>query len=133
VGLDPTRRGPFLDRACGDDSNLRAAVDDLLAGHAEADQDRFLDSPSTTGPETSPSADGLNGRIGPYVLQRMIGAGGMGVVFEAARVDEYHQTVAIKLIRHDHLADEIVERFRGERQVLAGLEHPNIARLLDGG
>src|SRR5262249_56131407 len=72
-------------------------------------------------------------RIGPYQVERMIGSGGMGSVYVALRVDDLQQRVALKLIKRGLDSDELVQRFRLERQVLAGLNHPHIARLLDGG
>ncbi len=72
--------------------------------------------------------------IGPYRIEREIGRGGMGVVYLASRSDDaYYKQVAIKLLHANLQNDEVVRRFRGERQILASLEHPNIARLLDGG
>ena len=73
-------------------------------------------------------------RVGPYRLIREIGRGGMGVVFEASRDDaEYRKQVALKLVPSWSRQPERIERFRQERQILAALEHPNIARFLDGG
>lgn len=72
-------------------------------------------------------------RIGPYEIRKRIGQGGMGNVYLAARVDDFKQTVAIKLIRRGLDTEEILKRFERERQVLAAMKHPNIARLLDGG
>jgi serine/threonine-protein kinase len=73
-------------------------------------------------------------RVGPFALSRELGRGGMGAVWLAERADgAYEQQVAVKLIRAGWDAEEILQRFRAERQILAGLEHPNIARLLDGG
>ncbi len=71
-------------------------------------------------------------RVGPYRILRELGAGGMGTVFLAERDDEFHQRVAIKVVR-GMLSREVLTRFRAERQILASLEHPAIARLLDGG
>ncbi len=77
---------------------------------------------------------GTGERFGPYELRELLGRGGMGVVFKAERVDgELTQTVAIKLMQHAWLDPRSFERFRNERQTLAGLVHNNIARLLDGG
>ncbi len=74
------------------------------------------------------------GRLGPYRLLRTLGEGGMGIVFLAERADEeYRQRVAVKVLRLGAAGGSVVTRFRRERQILAGLEHPNIARLLDGG
>jgi serine/threonine protein kinase len=76
----------------------------------------------------------LTGRtLGPYVIHELLGSGGMGSVYRAVRVDDYHQVVAIKFVRPDHGSEEILRRFRTERQALARLSHPNIVRLLDGG
>src|SRR5438270_13608662 len=73
-------------------------------------------------------------RMGPYRLVRELGRGGMGVVYEARRDDdEYHKTVAVKLAPEWRHREDFTARFRSERQILAGLEHPNIARFLDGG
>src|SRR5262245_8204323 len=85
-----------------------------------------------------PATDGMNSlagcRIGPYKLIREIARGGMGAVYLAARADEeYRKQVAIKIVKRGMDTEAIVRRFRKERQILAGLDHPNIARLLDGG
>src|SRR5438105_2011200 len=73
-------------------------------------------------------------RIGPYRLIRKLGQGGMGSVYLAARADDqFEQQVAVKIVKRGMDTDFILSRFRNERQILAGLEHPNIARLLDGG
>jgi serine/threonine protein kinase/tetratricopeptide (TPR) repeat protein len=76
----------------------------------------------------------IGSRLGPYRLVELIGRGGMGEVYQAERADDhYHARVAIKLVRVDHDASQVAWRFRSERQILAQLEHPNIARLIDGG
>ena len=73
-------------------------------------------------------------RIGAYRLEKQIGQGGMGVVYLATRADsEYFKKVAIKLIPQAKVSDVVVSRFRKERQILASIEHPYVARLLDGG
>ncbi len=72
-------------------------------------------------------------RIGPYRLERLLGRGGMGSVFLALRVDEFEKQVAIKLLRPGLSTTEVIQRFHHERQILANLDHPNIAKLLDGG
>ncbi|MBP6772991.1 MAG: serine/threonine protein kinase [Gemmatimonadaceae bacterium] len=118
---------------CGDDVLLCEAVLALLRAHDV--NDTFLETPAA-----ALSADVLSdvatapARIGAYRLQRELGRGGMGTVWLAARDDgEFAQQVAIKLIKRGMDTDAIVSRFRHERQILAGLDHPNIARLLDGG
>ena len=73
-------------------------------------------------------------RLGAYRIEREIGRGGMGAVYEAIRVDnEFNKRVAIKLVKRGMDTDFILRRFRNERQILAALDHPHIARLLDGG
>lgn len=76
----------------------------------------------------------IGSRLGPYRLIELIGRGGMGEVYQAERADDHYRSrVAIKLVRVDHDASRVAWRFRSERQILAQLEHPNIARLIDGG
>src|SRR5688572_22473718 len=76
----------------------------------------------------------IGSRLGPYRLIELIGRGGMGEVYQAERADDHYRArVAIKLVRVDHDASRVAWRFRSERQILAQLEHPNIARLIDGG
>jgi non-specific serine/threonine protein kinase/serine/threonine-protein kinase len=121
--LEPARRTEFIHRACGDNASLRAQVESLLAAEAETG----APSPIHNDPE-------LNRAIGPYKLIRELGHGGMGVVYLAERADaSFQQRVAIKLVRRGMEYDEVIRRFRHERQILASLDHPNIARLLDGG
>ena len=138
-------RRRFLDQACGADAELRGELDSLIAAY---DSDPYyIESPPSLGggdlasllaPGRASEFD-RPGRVGAYTVLREIGSGGMGVVFLGARADDaYHKQVAIKLIRADALTDprrrdELVRRLRNERQTLARLEHPNIARLLDGG
>jgi serine/threonine-protein kinase len=125
-------RGAFLDHACGGDAALRARIETLLAAQSDA---RRLFSARLVAREL-PDLDAAEvGRtIGPYRLTALVASGGMGSVYAAERIDrEYEKRVAIKLIRAGMETREILARFRNERQVLAVLEHPNIARLLDGG
>jgi non-specific serine/threonine protein kinase/serine/threonine-protein kinase len=116
--------------ASNDASNaaLREAVLSLLAAHEETDD--FLETPAVSLTEPTPTL----ARVGPYKLVREIGRGGMGTVYLATRDDgEFQHEVAIKLVKRGMDTDAILARFRHERQILAGLHHPNIARLLDGG
>jgi eukaryotic-like serine/threonine-protein kinase len=123
--LEPGRRHDFVAAACGDDAEMRDAVLRLLSGHARAGV-LDVDPAEMTKSERTPD------RLGPYRVHREIGRGGMGTVYDAERDDgQFRRRVAIKIIRG---ADpELQRRFLAERQILAALDHPNIARLLDGG
>ncbi|HXJ68827.1 MAG TPA: serine/threonine-protein kinase, partial [Verrucomicrobiae bacterium] len=112
-----------------EDAALAREVRSLLSAHEQASG--FL-----AGPPATPPARGASpgDRLGPYRLVEEIGRGGMGVVFRATRDDgDFTREVAIKLIAPELRSDEVLKRFRAERQILAMLEHPHIARLLDGG
>jgi non-specific serine/threonine protein kinase/serine/threonine-protein kinase len=127
-----SEREAFLDRACGDDGALRAEVEALIA-EAEADECPIERHVASYAPMARLGP--LEGtRLGQYELVRELGRGGMGTVFLARRVDgQFDHHVAIKVIRQAFLRDHLEEQFRRERQILATLTHPNIARLLDGG
>lgn len=119
-----------LTALCGEDSELRREVEAYLAydeGEATLlDGSRPVDAP----PErATPSTK----RVGPYRLLRLLGRGGMGEVYLAERQEAFEQRVALKLIRTGFDFGEILRRFDNERRILARLEHPNIARILDGG
>ncbi|MGH7495824.1 MAG: tetratricopeptide repeat protein [bacterium] len=129
-------RPAYLDAACAGDPSLRAEVESLLSSHDQASD--FLEMP--VGAWMAPVFDeepveSISGTlIGPYRLLHEIGRGGMGVVYQACRDDgQYQKRVAIKLIKRGMDTDDILRRFRHERQTLATLDHHNIARLLDGG
>lgn len=131
----PTERAAFLAGACAGDRALQEHVERLLAQDDLADREGFLAPPELGDVSTpSPQADVtlLGRRLGPYEVRAEIGRGGMGTVYRAERVADYRQQVAVKVIKAG-LADEHAPRFHRERQVLAELEHPHIARLLDGG
>ncbi len=126
-----TERGRWLADACGTDAELLAEVSSLL------DNDSTLDRPlEKQVREAFVAFDGraVARKAGPYELLEEIGQGGMGTVYKARRADEeYQAVVAVKLVRPGMDTDFILSRFRRERQTLARLSHPNIARLLDGG
>lgn len=134
VAFSPEERATFLDRACGDDAELRREVESLLVSDGQAGT-QFLNRPAVDLAE--PLAEGpvrLGRRIGPYNVLEELGRGGMGEVYRAARADgQYEKEVAIKLVRGGYDTAAVLNRFRHERQILASLDHPNIARLLDGG
>lgn len=124
-------RAEWLARACGGDDVLQAEVERLLRAHDEAGE--FIETPVLAQPADQPTRELAGERIGPYQLVRELGRGGMGVVYLAERADgEFRKQVAIKLLPAS-ADDGERQRFRRERQILADLEHPNIARLLDGG
>ena len=139
--LAPEDRTAFLIQACNGDDELRNRVEKLLASHDDAGS--FLASPAIVdagviSPVAETESDGPNDRIGqrigPYEILREIGHGGMGTVFLAVRADDqYRKEVAVKIVNKGMDTDTILRRFVMERQILANLEHPNIARLLDGG
>jgi serine/threonine-protein kinase len=136
VECEAAERTDFLARACASDEELRMEVESLLA-HDEPAEDFIEESAFEVAArlladdEAQPLKEG---RIGPYKVVREIGRGGMGVVYLAARDDDhFRKEVAIKLIKRGMDTDAVVRRFRNERQILAGFEHPFIARLLDGG
>ncbi|HEY1895160.1 MAG TPA: serine/threonine-protein kinase, partial [Terracidiphilus sp.] len=135
--LNAFEREPYLAQACAGDPELRREVDSLLKAASEAGS-AFMDRPAADlmqAPEDSdPSQTRIGRRLGPYQIVAEIGRGGMGEVYRAARIDgQFDQQVAIKLVRVGMGSAFIVERFLHERQILATLTHPNIARLLDGG
>jgi non-specific serine/threonine protein kinase/serine/threonine-protein kinase len=134
--IEPGRRGKFLDEASGLTPELRREVESLLA--CEEGAERFLDAPALALSADFLGEDGPNERagqrVGPYRIIREIGRGGMGAVYLAERDDgEFDQSVALKLVRRSLGDSDLRRRFRQERQILASLNHPNIARLLDGG
>ena len=135
VALAPAERSSFLDRACGGDGELRRELESLLEQDARS-TDVLGDVVSRAAARTAQAgaASPIGRRIGRYRIERELGHGGMGRVYLAVRDDdEYHMQVAIKLIRGGSYRPELLERFRSERQILANLDHANIARLMDGG
>lgn len=135
LDCEPTQRAALLDSACGDDRELRAEVESLLESHDQSSptaSSAFNDGMRLLEHHAERLREGE--RIGPYRVIREIGRGGMGSVFLAARADEaFQKLVAIKIIRRGLDTDDILRRFRSERQILAKLDHPNITRLLDAG
>ena len=130
------RCAEFLDHACGDDAELRREVESLLREDEGATNplDKPLSQIAASLLPAEQHSSMLGRRIGVYRLTGLIGQGGMGAVYRAARDDQqYQKEVAIKLVKGGLGPDFALQRFRRERQILARLEHPNIARLLDGG
>jgi serine/threonine protein kinase len=140
----PAERAAYLDEACAGDPVLRAEVDALLRAHAEAGS--FLQRPSVAEeaspavgesspqPDTGSSpAERTGVRIGPYKLLQQIGEGGMGIVFMAEQEEPVRRQVALKIIKPGMDSAQVIARFEAERQALALMDHPNIARVLDAG
>ena len=125
-----SERMAAIEAACANDAELRARV--LAFLDADASAQGFLEAPPDL-PLIEPEPPAPS-RVGPWRIVREIGRGGMGAVYLAERADgQFEQRVALKLIKRGLDTDEILQRFRNERQILARLEHPGIARLLDGG
>ncbi|HEX8843208.1 MAG TPA: protein kinase [Pyrinomonadaceae bacterium] len=146
LDLPAGERRQYIVEACTGDDNLREQVEALVEQYEEAgdfiEEPAFAISslrPTTDSEATTLSSDSwddpaIGRRVGSYRIVREIGRGGMGAVYMAERADsEFRRRVAIKLIKRGMDTDFILRRFRNERQILASLDHPNIARLLDGG
>ncbi|HEY4281528.1 MAG TPA: FlgO family outer membrane protein, partial [Chthoniobacterales bacterium] len=129
---EESAREAYLARACGDDSDLRREVESLLEARPEG-VEAFADNlRSSLGHRLW--TDPVGQRLGAYRIVSEIGRGGMGSVYLAERADgQFEKQVAIKLLKRGTDTDEILRRFQAERQILARLEHPNIARLIDAG
>lgn len=125
-------RAAFVASLSGEDASVRTALLSLLDAHQEDD---FLESPAfRMGSQPADADQPPPARVGPYAVVREIGRGGMGTVYLGVRADdEYEKKVAIKLVRGGFGQQDLRRRFRSERQILARLDHPNIAKLLDGG
>jgi WD40 repeat protein len=148
-GRTADERAALVKEVRSDDPALAADLQSMLADDCRAQGDRLLQQPCPVNarallpaePPTEPAApptaepdDGLVGsRLGPYLIEQRLGSGGMGTVYRAAREGAYRQQVAVKVIRPGLDTAETLRRFATERQVLADLPHPHIARLLDGG
>ncbi len=133
--LDACAREAFLDRECAGDPELKAEVMVLLASDEQAPTG-FVQSQVDDGIASFGEAQNrtVTRRAGPYLLTRELGRGGMGTVYLGERADgQYHGEVAVKLVRPGMDIDFFLMRFKRERQALARLQHPNIARLLDSG
>ncbi len=132
VELSPDQREAFLAVACGSDDDLRRQVQELLDADGRSTDGLGAAVEAEIG--SFGGADDWKGRrIGSYELVRKLGEGGMGAVYLAGRVGEFRQQVTVKLIKAGMDSDGILRRFRNERQILASLNHRNIARLIDGG
>src|SRR5579872_804964 len=131
----PDNRSAYLDRSCAGDEDLRHEVEIWLGRERDLNP-RFLNETALPRAAASVMTDQavawVGRRIGAYKTIELIGVGGMGEVYRAFRADDqYRKEVALKVVRTGQDSGFVVARFRNERQILASLEHPNIARLLD--
>jgi serine/threonine protein kinase len=133
---DPAQRRAYLDLACGSQPELRKQVDDLLRLYEGVGS--FLQKPAATGAmqeaaDQSSLLEAPGIEIGTYRLLQQIGEGGMGTVFMAEQSQPVRRMVALKIIKPGMDSRQIIARFEAERQALALMDHPNIARVLDAG
>ncbi len=139
LGRSAEERQAFLAEACAGDDGLRREVESLIASFEQSSG--FIETPAfpdidellkeSLAEDQSEPMEGQ--RISHYRIVREIGRGGMGAVYLAKREDEYRENVALKIVKRGMDTQFVLRRFRHERQILASLHHPNIARLLDGG
>jgi hypothetical protein len=130
----PEQRESYLEQVCGDDPRLRAELVSLLKAHNEAGD--FLDAPifeSDITMDESPVSEGPGTVIGRYKLLEKIGEGGMAVVYMAEQEKPIRRKVALKIIKLGMDTKSVIARFEAERQALAMMDHPNIAKVLDAG
>jgi len=134
IALEPVKRTAYLEELGAADPGMREELESLLA--QESADTAFLKT-SAMDPlrDENAARDPMIGRrLGPYEVTDLLGVGGMGEVYRAFRADDqYKKQVAIKLVRAGHDSALVLSRFKNERQILASLDHPNIAGLLDGG
>ncbi len=136
IDLPIEERAPYLDQACPPDASFRAELEELLAAAPNAASRiagivALPPIPSEVETTGEPAPGQL---VGAYCLEEEVGRGGMGTVWRASRVEGgFRQTVAVKLIKRGMDTREVIRRFTQERQILSILDHPHIARLLDGG
>jgi serine/threonine protein kinase/WD40 repeat protein len=130
---DPAERAAFLDQACAGDPALRQRIERLLERHRQPDS--FLEAPAAVPAATvdDPITERPGTVIGPYKLLQQIGEGGMGAVFMAEQTEPVQRKVALKIIKPGMDSRHVIARFEAERQALALMDHPNIARVLDAG
>jgi serine/threonine protein kinase/tetratricopeptide (TPR) repeat protein len=134
LDLPPENRASYLDGVCGGDAALRQRLEGLLSKHGRAS--KFLEEPALsalTTVEDRPVRERPGTLIGPYRLLEQIGEGGFGVVFLAEQQAPLRRKVALKVLKPGMDTRQVIARFEAERQALALMDHPNIARVFDGG
>ncbi|MEM7396682.1 MAG: serine/threonine-protein kinase, partial [Verrucomicrobiota bacterium] len=131
----PTEREAWLIEACGKSRELLKRLRKLLDLHER--EDRHLDRvPAFSAEDLAPEEQDIQRTgttIGPYEVMEVLGAGGMGVVYRARQTEPIQREVALKVLRSGQGSREVLARFAAEREALAMMEHPNIARILDAG
>jgi serine/threonine protein kinase/tetratricopeptide (TPR) repeat protein len=133
---EPGQRAAYLAQECGDDTGLRREIESLLSAHENPDTlfSRPAAAYALDLDESAAPRDWIGRRVGVYRIVEAVGRGGMSEVFRAVRDDdEYHKDVAVKVLREGYDTRSLLKRFKVEKQILATLDHPNIARLLDAG
>jgi eukaryotic-like serine/threonine-protein kinase len=134
VKLSPERRAAFLDQACASDGELRHEIESLLRAHdAPGSFLGGLSSQSDATEDFEPIPERAGTVIGPYKLMEQIGQGGMGLVFVAEQQHPVRRKVALKIIKPGMDTRDVIARFEAERQALALMDHPNIAKVFDAG
>ena len=134
IAAPQEERSGLLETACAGDAELRSEVESLLRSHQQAGTEFLKKAALDVGVGVLDEGYRIGRRVGVYRLTEKIGQGGMGDVYRAERADgQYDKQVAVKFVRAGTDTAAILDRFRNERQVLASLDHPNIARLIDGG
>lgn len=131
---DATKRSEYLNQVCGDDLEFKRHIEELII--AEGKLSGFLDRPHAEVEVTAdlaPVRERPGSQIGPYKLLEQIGEGGFGVVFMAEQHHPVRRKVALKVLKAGMDTRQVIARFEAERQALALMDHPNIARVLDAG
>jgi serine/threonine protein kinase len=132
-GLTAEARSEFLDQACGDDAKLRAEIEGMLRGDSETRAVSESEPSTLPGDSENPEVP-AGTRLGAWRIARRVGRGGMGEIYEAQRADgTFELRAAVKLLKRGLDTDAVVARFNRERRILAQLDHPNIAHVLDAG
>src|SRR5258706_2246912 len=133
LDLPTEQRQEFVRRQTGGDAALEAEVAKLLQAIESAQRGSFLDKPAWK-PPVIPQAVGPGMDFGAYRVVEQLGGGGMGAVYKVMRSDDvFHKIAALKVVRPECMTPDLLRRFQQERRILAELDHPNIARIIDGG
>src|SRR5947209_8781628 len=130
---DPAERAAFLDRTCAGDPALRQRIERLLLRHQQPGG--FLEAPAPALAATldEPAGERSGAAVGPYKLLEPLGEGGFGVVFLAEQTQPVRRKVALKVLKPGMDSKQVIARFEAERQALALMDDPHIARVYDGG